>query len=81
MKQWGKRAQSGVYFGGWSAFFFVPGIGPVLVAGSAVAWIVAALESGLIVGGLQQFVDVNHDMVNNSGSVTGPISQSNAQSA
>ena len=55
MKHWGKK---GAFWGGlWgmligSAFFLVPGIGPVLVAGSAVAWIVGALESAVIVGGL-----------------------------
>jgi hypothetical protein len=55
MKHWGKK---GAFWGGlWgmligSAFFLVPGIGPVLVAGSAVAWIVGALESAVLVGGL-----------------------------
>ena len=55
MKHWGKR---GAFWGGlWgllvgSAFFMIPGIGPVMVAGSAVAWIVGALESAIVVGGL-----------------------------
>lgn len=55
MKHWGK---TGAFWGGlWgmlvgSAFFLIPGVGPVLVAGSAVAWIVAALEGALVVGGL-----------------------------
>jgi hypothetical protein len=55
MKHWGKM---GAFWGGlWgllagSAFFLIPGIGPVMVAGSAVAWIVAALESAAVVGGL-----------------------------
>jgi uncharacterized membrane protein len=55
MKHWGKM---GAFWGGiWgllfgAAFFFVPGIGPVLVAGPAVAWIVAALEGAAVVGGL-----------------------------
>jgi predicted alpha/beta-hydrolase family hydrolase len=35
-----------------SAFFAIPGIGPVLVAGPLVAWIVGALEGALVVGGL-----------------------------
>jgi hypothetical protein len=35
-----------------SALFLIPGVGPVLVAGSAVAWIVAALEGAVVVGGL-----------------------------
>jgi hypothetical protein len=55
MKHWGKN---GAFWGGlWgmlvgSAFFLIPGVGPVLVAGSAVAWIVGALESAVVVGGL-----------------------------
>jgi hypothetical protein len=55
MKHWGKR---GAFWGGvWgllvgSAFFMIPGVGPVMVAGSAVAWIVGALESAAVVGGL-----------------------------
>lgn len=36
---------------GW-AFFSVPGIGPVLVAGPLGAWIVAALDNAAIFGGL-----------------------------
>src|ERR1022692_4431693 len=55
MKRWGK---TGAFWGGlWglllgSAFFAIPGIGPVLVAGPLVAWIVGALEGGVVVGGL-----------------------------
>lgn len=55
MKHWGKY---GAFWGGlWgilvgSAVFLIPGIGPVVVAGSAVAWIVGALESAVVVGGL-----------------------------
>ncbi|MGO9256977.1 MAG: general stress protein [Bryobacteraceae bacterium] len=55
MKRWGK---SGAFWGGiWglllgSAFFAVPGIGPVLVAGPLVAWIIGALEGAAVVGGL-----------------------------
>jgi uncharacterized membrane protein len=55
MKHWGKL---GAFWGGlWglllgSAFFVIPGIGPVLVAGPLVAWIVAALEGAAVVGGL-----------------------------
>ena len=54
MKAWGK---SGLFWGGlWgmlfgSAFFFVPVVGPILVAGPLVAWIVGALEGAAIVGG------------------------------
>jgi len=55
MKRWGK---SGAFWGGiWglllgSAFFAIPGIGPVLVAGPLAAWMVGALEGAVVVGGL-----------------------------
>jgi hypothetical protein len=55
MKYWGRW---GAFWGGsWallfgSAFFWVPAIGPVLVGGPLVAWIVAALENALVVGSL-----------------------------
>jgi hypothetical protein len=55
MKYWGKW---GAFWGGFwgllfgSAFFWVPGIGPLLVGGPLVAWIVAGLENAVIVGGL-----------------------------
>ena len=55
IKHWGKQ---GAFWGGlWgllvgSAFFMIPGVGPVMVAGSAVAWIVGALEGAVVVGGL-----------------------------
>lgn len=55
MKYWGKE---GAFWGGlWglllgSAFFFVPGIGPVVIAGPLVGWIVGALEGAALVGGL-----------------------------
>jgi hypothetical protein len=39
----------GLLFG--SAFFFVPGVGPLVMAGPIVGWIVGALE-GAVVGGL-----------------------------
>ena len=55
MKHWGKIGA----FWGWiwaclfgSAFFLIPGIGPVLIAGPFVGWLVAALESAVVVGGL-----------------------------
>jgi hypothetical protein len=55
MKYWGKIGAFwgwiwGCFFG--SAFFFIPGIGPLIVAGPLVAWIVGALESTVVVGGL-----------------------------
>ena len=40
----------GMLFG--SAFFLVPGIGPLLVAGPLAMWIVGALEGAVVVGGL-----------------------------
>ena len=55
MKYWGKM---GAFWGGFwgilfgSAFFWLPGIGTVLVAGPLVAWIVGALESAAVAGGL-----------------------------
>jgi len=55
MKYWGKL---GAFWGGiWgllfgSAFFFIPGIGPLVVAGPLVAWILGALEGAAVVGGL-----------------------------
>jgi uncharacterized membrane protein len=55
MKYWGKM---GAFWGGFwgllfgSAFFAIPGLGPVLVAGPLVAWIVGALEGAAVVGGV-----------------------------
>ncbi len=55
MKYWGKL---GAFWGGvWglllgSAFFLVPGVGPMLVAGPLVGWIVGALEGAVVVGGV-----------------------------
>jgi hypothetical protein len=55
MRYWGKL---GAFWGGlWgllfgSAFFLIPGIGPIVVGGPIVAWIVGALEWAAVVGGL-----------------------------
>ena len=55
MKVWGK---TGAFWGGlWgllvgSAFSWIPGVGPLLVAGPLVGWIVGALEGAVVVGGL-----------------------------
>jgi hypothetical protein len=46
MKYWGKM---GAF---WGAFFAIPGIGPILVAGPLVAWIIGGLEGAVVVGGL-----------------------------
>ena len=55
MKAWGKRGA----FWGWiwgclfgSAYFLIPGLGPLMVAGPLVGWLVGALESAVVVGGL-----------------------------
>jgi hypothetical protein len=59
MKSWGKAgAGAGAFWGGiWgllfgAAFFAIPGMGPVLVAGPLVAWIVGALEGAVVIGGV-----------------------------
>jgi hypothetical protein len=55
MKYWGKM---GAFWGGlWgllvgAAFFWVPGVGPLLIAGPIAAWIIGALEGAVVVGGL-----------------------------
>jgi hypothetical protein len=55
MKFWGKQ---GAFWGGlWgvlfgSAFFFIPGIGPLVVAGPLVSVIVGGLQGAVTVGGL-----------------------------
>jgi len=54
MKYWGKL---GAFWGGFwgflfgSAFFFIPGIGPLMLAGPLVGWLVGALEGAVVVGG------------------------------
>jgi uncharacterized membrane protein len=55
MKYWGKMGAFWGAFWGllWgAAFFALPGVGPVLVAGPLVAWIVSGLEGAVVVGGL-----------------------------
>jgi hypothetical protein len=55
MKYWGK---AGAFWGGiWgllfgSAFFLIPGVGPLVMAGPIVGWILGALEGAVVVGGL-----------------------------
>lgn len=54
MKQWGSN---GAFWGSiWgmlvgSAFFMIPGVGPVLIAGTFVSAVVGALEGAVVVGG------------------------------
>lgn len=55
MQEWGGN---GAFWGGiWgmlvgSAFFIIPGVGPLLIAGSFVSALVGALEGAAIVGGV-----------------------------
>jgi uncharacterized membrane protein len=55
MKYWGTV---GAFWGGFwgllfgSAAFAIPGLGPILVAGPLVAWIIAGLEGAAVVGGV-----------------------------
>ena len=55
MRAWGR---TGAFWGGlWgllfgSAFFLIPGIGPLFAAGPLVGWIVGAMEGAVVVGGL-----------------------------
>lgn len=55
MLYWGKI---GAFWGGFwalllgSAFFWVPGIGPLLLGGPIVLWLVGALEEAAVIGGL-----------------------------
>jgi hypothetical protein len=55
VKAWGK---TGAFWGGlWGlllgwAFFWIPGIGPLIIAGPLVSWLVIALESAAVVGGV-----------------------------
>ena len=54
MLYWGKL---GAFWGGFwglfgSAFFWVPGVGQLLVAGPLVIWIVGGLEEAAVVGGI-----------------------------
>jgi hypothetical protein len=55
MRYWGKQ---GAFWGGvWallfgSAFFWIPGVGALLMAGPLVTLVVGALESAVVIGGL-----------------------------
>lgn len=55
MKYWGSL---GAFWGGlWgllfgAAVFWIPGLGPLVVGGPLVSWIVAALEGAAVMGGL-----------------------------
>jgi hypothetical protein len=55
MKYWGKLGALWGSIWGWffgAAFFAIPGVGPVLVAGPLVGWILGALEGAVITGGM-----------------------------
>jgi hypothetical protein len=55
MRKWGKM---GAFWGGiwgWflgAGFFLIPGIGPLVMAGPVIGWLVGALEGAVVVGGL-----------------------------
>lgn len=55
MKVWGKL---GAFWGGFwgllfgSAMFVIPGVGPLVVFGPLVSWMVGALEGAVVAGGL-----------------------------
>ncbi len=55
MKYWGKL---GAFWGGFwgmlfgSAFFLIPGVGPLLFAGPIIGYVLGALEGAVVVGGL-----------------------------
>jgi uncharacterized membrane protein len=55
MAVWGKR---GAFWGGFwgllfgSALFVIPGVGPLVVFGPLVGWIIGALEGAVVVGSL-----------------------------
>jgi hypothetical protein len=55
MQHWGLN---GAFWGGlWgmlfgSAFFMIPGVGPLLMAGPIVGWVVAAVEGAALFGGV-----------------------------
>ena len=54
MKAWGS---TGAFWGGlwgfmFGGFFFIPGLGALLVAGPLVAWLAGALEGALVLGGM-----------------------------
>jgi len=55
VKYWGKL---GAFWGGFwgllfgSAFLIIPGIGPVVVGGPLVTWIIGVLEGAAVIGGL-----------------------------
>ena len=72
MKYWGKM---GAYWGGFwgllfgSAMFAIPGLGPILVAGPLVAWIVEGLEGAVVIGGISAIgaglasIGIPHDSI------------------
>ncbi|OYY95796.1 MAG: hypothetical protein B7Y41_00425 [Hydrogenophilales bacterium 28-61-23] len=72
MAAWGKYGLFwgsiwGLLFG--SAFFIVPGLGPVMVAGPLVSWMIGILETAVITGGLSALggalasIGIPHDSV------------------
>jgi hypothetical protein len=72
MQYWGKL---GALWGGFwgllfgSAMFVIPGLGPILIAGPLVGWIIAGLEGAVVVGGVSAVgaglvsIGIPHDSV------------------
>ena len=72
MAAWGKFGlfwgwMWGILFG--SAFLIIPGVGPIMVGGPLVSWIIGALETAVITGGLTALggalasIGIPHDSV------------------
>lgn len=55
MQVWGR---TGAFWGGmWgllfgTGFFFIPGLGPLMIGGPIVGWLIGALEGSVVMGGL-----------------------------
>jgi len=55
MERWGKMGALWGGIWGWflgAGFFLIPGIGPLVMLGPVVGWLVGALEGAVVVGGL-----------------------------
>jgi hypothetical protein len=54
----GYRGKLAAFWGGFwgllfgAAFFIVPGVGPLVIGGPVVGWIIGALEGAVVVGGI-----------------------------
>ncbi|ESS71282.1 hypothetical protein MGMO_111c00010 [Methyloglobulus morosus KoM1] len=72
MASWGKFGlfwgwMWGILFG--SAFLFIPGVGPVMIGGPLVSWIIGALGTAAVVGGISALggalasIGIPHDSI------------------